>query len=109
MCSVQNIIIKARRMRWAGHVVHMGEKRNANGLLVGKPEGKPLGRPRCRWVNNIMMDLEEIESGELDWICLAQDGHKWTALVNLRVPSNAGKLSSGFTVSGLSSSPQLHS
>jgi hypothetical protein len=40
-------IIKARRMRWAGHVARMGEKRNVYGLLVGKPEGKrPLGRPR---------------------------------------------------------------
>jgi hypothetical protein len=47
-------IIKTRRMRWAGHVARMGEKRNAYRLLVGKPEGKrPLGRPRCRWVDNI--------------------------------------------------------
>jgi hypothetical protein len=42
-------IIKSRRMRWAGHVTRMGGKRNANRLLVGKPEGKiPLGRPRRR-------------------------------------------------------------
>jgi hypothetical protein len=42
-------ITKSRRMRWAGHVARMGEKRNAYRLLVGKPEGKrPLGRPRCR-------------------------------------------------------------
>jgi hypothetical protein len=33
-------IIKSRRMRWAGHVARMGEKKNAYGLLVGKPEGK---------------------------------------------------------------------
>jgi hypothetical protein len=47
-------IIKSRRMRWAGHVARMGEKRNAYRLLVGKPEGKrPLGRPRRRWVDNI--------------------------------------------------------
>jgi hypothetical protein len=40
-------IIKIRRMRWAGHVARMGEKKNAYRLLVGKPEGKrPLGRPR---------------------------------------------------------------
>jgi hypothetical protein len=39
-------IIKSRRMRWAGHVARMGEKRNVYRLLVGKPEGKrPLGRP----------------------------------------------------------------
>jgi hypothetical protein len=47
-------IMKLRRMRWAGHVAQMGEKRNAYRLLVGKPEGKrPLGRPRHRWVDNI--------------------------------------------------------
>jgi hypothetical protein len=41
--------IKSRRMRWAGHVARMGEKRNAYRLLVGKPEGKrPLGRSRRR-------------------------------------------------------------
>jgi hypothetical protein len=50
-------MIKSRRMRWAGHVARMGEKRNAYRIL-GKPEGKrPLGRPRCRWVDNIKMDL----------------------------------------------------
>jgi hypothetical protein len=42
-------IIKSRRMRWAGHVVGMREKRNAYGILVEKPEGKrPLERPRRR-------------------------------------------------------------
>jgi hypothetical protein len=56
--SSPSIIRKIKsRMRWAGHVVRMGEKRNAYRLLVGKPEGKrPLGRPRCRWVDNIRMD-----------------------------------------------------
>jgi hypothetical protein len=48
-------IIKSRRMRWAGHVARMGEKRNAYRILVGKPEGKrPVGRQRCRWVDNII-------------------------------------------------------
>jgi hypothetical protein len=51
-------IIKSRRMRWAGHVAGMGEKRNAYRLLVGKPEGMmPLGRPRRRWVDSIKMGL----------------------------------------------------
>jgi hypothetical protein len=51
-------IIKARRMRWAGHATRMGEKRNAYRLLVGKPKGRrPLGRPRRRWLSNIRMDL----------------------------------------------------
>jgi hypothetical protein len=69
----------------------MGEKRNACRLFVGKPEGKrPLGRPRCRWVDNIKMDLLEVGWGGVDWIGLAQDRDKWRALVNavmnLRVP-----------------------
>jgi hypothetical protein len=54
--SSSNIIrlIKSRRIRWAGHVARMGEKRNAYRILVGKPEGKrSLGRPRRRWVDNI--------------------------------------------------------
>jgi hypothetical protein len=51
-------MIKSRRMRWAGHVAGMGVPRNAYRILVGKPEGnKPLGRPRCRWVDNIKMYL----------------------------------------------------
>jgi hypothetical protein len=58
------------------------------------------------------MDLGEIEWGGVDWIGLAQDRDKWRALMNavmnLRVPSNAGKLSSGCTTGGLSSSAQLH-
>jgi hypothetical protein len=51
-------IIKSRRIRWAGHVARMGEKRNAYRLLVRK---RPLGRPRRRWVDNIRMDLGEVE------------------------------------------------
>jgi hypothetical protein len=51
-------IIKSRRMRWAGHVTRMGEKRNVCRLLVGKLEGKrPLGRPRRRWIDNIKKDF----------------------------------------------------
>jgi hypothetical protein len=84
-------IIKSRRMRWDGHVARMGEKRNVYRLLVGKPEGKrPLGRPRRRWIDNIKMDLLEIGLNVVDWIGLAQDRHRWRALVNsvinLRVP-----------------------
>jgi hypothetical protein len=50
---------------------------------MGKPEGKrPLRRPRCRWVDNIKMDLLEISWGDVDWIGLPQDRDKWRALVN---------------------------
>jgi hypothetical protein len=80
---------------------------------VGKPEEKrPLRRPRCRWVDNTRMDLGEVGWGDVDWICLAQDRNRWRSLVNavldLRVPWNAGKLSSGLTSSGPSSSAQFH-
>jgi hypothetical protein len=61
----------------------MGENRNANMILGGKPDGKrPLGRPRCKWVDNIKMDLREIGWGGMDWIDLAQDRDQWRALVN---------------------------
>jgi hypothetical protein len=69
----------------------MGEKRNMYRLLVGRPEGKrPLGRPRCRRIDNIKMDLLEIGLSVVDWICPAQDRYRWRALVNavmnLQVP-----------------------
>jgi hypothetical protein len=88
-------IIKSRRMRWAGHVAGMEEKRNLYRLLVGKPEGKrPLGRPIRRWIDNIKMDLLEIGLNVVDWIGLAQVRSRCRALVdsvmNLRVPENAG-------------------
>jgi hypothetical protein len=51
-------MIKSRRMKWAGHVARVAEKRNAYRLFVGNPEGhRPLGRPRRRWVEKIKMDL----------------------------------------------------
>jgi hypothetical protein len=66
-------------------------KKNAYRILVGKPEGKrPLGRPRDRWKDNIIMDLTDIGWGGMDWIDLAQDRDQWRTLVNtvmnLRVP-----------------------
>jgi hypothetical protein len=69
----------------------MGEKKNAYRILVGKPEGKrPLGRPRRRWMDNIIMDLRQVGRDGMDWIDLAQDRDQWRALVNtvmnLRVP-----------------------
>jgi hypothetical protein len=58
----------------------MEEKR----LLVGKPKGKrPLVKPRCRWVDDIKMDLREIGCGGMDWIDLAQDRDQWKAFVNM--------------------------
>jgi hypothetical protein len=93
MYSSPSIIrmIKSRWMRWAGHLARIRVKRNTFRLLVRKPEGnRPLGRPRRRWVDNIMMDLREIGWAGVCWIVLAQDRDKWRGLVNsvmnLRVP-----------------------
>jgi hypothetical protein len=63
----------------------------ASDILVGSPEGRrPLGRPICRWEDNITMDLREIGFGDVDWIHWAQDRDRWWALVNtvmnLQVP-----------------------
>ena len=84
-------VIKSRRMRWAGHVARMGERRGVYRVLVGKPEGKrPLGRPRRRWEDNIKMDLQKVGCGGMYWIELARDRYRWRAhgnvLMNLWVP-----------------------
>ena len=84
-------VIKSRRMRWAGLVACMEERRDIYRVLVRKPEGKrPLGRWRCRWEDNIKMDLQEVGCRGMDWMKLAQDVDRWLALVNVvmdfRVP-----------------------
>jgi hypothetical protein len=61
-------MIKSRRMRWAGHVARIGIETNAYGIFVGSPEGmRPLGRPRCRWVDNIKMDLRKMGLDGMNW------------------------------------------
>jgi len=84
-------VIKSRKMRGAGHVARMGEERGLYRVLVGKPVGRrPLGRTRCRWVDNIRIDLQEVGCGYMDWTGLAQDRDSWwtlvSAVMNLRVP-----------------------
>ena len=83
-------VIKYRRLTWAGHVARMEEGRSAFKILTGKPTGKrPLGRLRCRWEDNIRMDLEIVINAG-NWINYTQDRNYWRALVNaalnLRVP-----------------------
>jgi hypothetical protein len=82
-------------------------------VIGGKVRRKePLGRPRFRWLYNIKMDRLEIVCGGVDWIVPAQDRDKCrapvSAVINLRAPQNAGKLSSVQTTRDLSSSAQLH-
>ena len=80
-------MIKSRRLRLAGHVARMEDGRSAFKILTGK---RSLGRPRCRWEENIRMNLEEIGINAGNWVNSAQDINYWRALVNaalnLRVP-----------------------
>jgi len=67
-------MMESGRMRWAGHVARMGERRGVYRALMGKPEGKrPLGRQRRGWEDNIKMDLKEVGGRGMDCIELAQD------------------------------------
>ena len=76
-------MIKLRRMRWAGHVACMGERGGVYRVLVGKPEDtEKLGRDRCRWEDNIKMDLQEVGWRDMDCVDLAQERDRWWALVN---------------------------
>jgi hypothetical protein len=74
-------VIKARRMRWEGHVARMGEVRGAYNILVGRPEGRrPLGRPRRRWKDNIR------------WILGKQGLGMWIGFIGLRIGTGGGPL-----------------
>jgi hypothetical protein len=71
-------IVKSRRMRRMGHVACMEEGRGVYRVLVGRPKGKrPPGRPKCRWEDNIKLDLREIGIDEANWIQLTQDRVQW--------------------------------
>jgi hypothetical protein len=74
-------LVKLREMKWMDHVASM--RQNVYKIFVGKPDGKrPLGRPRCRWEYNIIIDLTEIRWEGVDWIHLAEDRDQWLVLVN---------------------------
>jgi hypothetical protein len=64
-------MIESRWSKWARHVVHIG----ATGFLLGKQNGKrPLGRPRCRWQDNLETNIREIGLGGMESIHLNQEG-----------------------------------
>jgi hypothetical protein len=67
-------VIKSRRLKWAGHIAHMGKRRGTYRVFMRKREGKrPFGKPRHRWENNIKKDLQEV-----GW-------EAWTALIWIRI------------------------
>jgi hypothetical protein len=98
-------------MRWVGNVARMMAKRNVCRILVAIPERKRL-LGRCRWEDNIKMDLTQIGWGGMDWTGLVEDTDQWRTLLNtvmnFRVPQNVGKFLSGCTSGGFSRRAQLH-
>ena len=81
------MVIKSRRLRWAGHIAKMEEERSAFKILTSKPTGKsPLERPRRRWEDNIRMDLKEIGINTRNLVHSTQDRDYWRSLANLRFP-----------------------
>jgi hypothetical protein len=84
-------MVTSKEMRLAGHLTSTEENGNAYRLMVEKPDGeRPLGRPKCRLVDNIKMDLGDTDCAGVDWSDLVQDRDQWRALVfaaiKLRVP-----------------------
>ena len=84
MYSPPNVVrvIKSRKMRWAGHLARIGERRGVYRILVGKPGGKgPIGRPRHRWEDNIKVGLQEVGCGVWNgssWLRIGTGGgHLW--------------------------------
>jgi hypothetical protein len=83
--------IKSKIIRVTGHITGLGEERGVYRILVGKPEGKrPMRRPKRRWEYNVMMHLQPVGCGSMDWIELAQvrdfGGALVNAVMNLQVP-----------------------
>jgi hypothetical protein len=76
-------VIKSRKMRSAGHMECMGERRGVYRVLVGRSKSKrPLARPRRGWEDNIKLDFRERGIDGANWIRLAQDRVQWRAFVN---------------------------
>ena len=65
------------------HVACLGDRRGIYRVLVVKPEGRPRGRTRRRWENNIKLDLQKVECGGMNWMNEAEDGDMCWALVSV--------------------------
>jgi hypothetical protein len=83
-------VIKSRRMRRAGHVARLGERRGVYRASVGTPDRKrTLGKPRRRSEDNIKVDLQEVVWGSMDcmsWLRIRTGGGIVKAVMDLRVP-----------------------
>jgi hypothetical protein len=104
-------VIKSRVMRLVWHVTRVG-RGGVYTVLVGKPEGeRQLGRPMRRWKDGIKMNLQE-GCGGMNWVELTEDKDRWRALVsavmNLRVPKNAGNFVTGCKPVSFSRRTLLH-
>jgi hypothetical protein len=83
ICTPHQILSGIEKNEMGGECSMYGEERSVYRVSVGKREGqKPLGRPRCRWEDNIKMDRQEVGCGVVDWTELAEDIDRWRALVN---------------------------
>jgi hypothetical protein len=86
--------MKSRRMKLAGHVARMGDRKGAYMVLGEETRGKdPLGKLIHKWEDNIKMNFQDVRWGGMDWINLAQDRNRWRALVN--VVMNFGAIKCG--------------
>jgi hypothetical protein len=84
-------------MKWAGHVAHMGNKRNTYRVLERNSKGKrPQRRPRSRWEDNIKIELKEIGWGVMDWIHLDHVRNQWRTLVKTAMKLRVKKKCSEF-------------
>jgi hypothetical protein len=91
MCTAHPVLFWSRRMRWSKNIARVRERRGVYGVSVGNPERKkPLGRPRCRWVDHIKVELQEVGFEGMECTELAQDADRWQAIVKrlmkFRVP-----------------------
>ena len=76
-------VIKSSKLRWTGYVARMDEDRSAFKIVISRPIRKRLlGKPRCRWEDNIRMNLKELGINTSNCVDSAQDRNYWRALMN---------------------------